>query len=420
MASASVRHRVHRDLHGLSSAAHTDLWRRGLRATALGATFALAGSGACIPNNHPLASSTGTIEIIFADNLPLFAADQLDDTGSPVLPRQEPYEKLVQLFMQDGQNPDQGAYVDVRLSIPGVLELVPVDDSCEYLSGSFRCTAREDGYATFVARSLSDWSGKLDIKIDGRPSDKKELVVNPAGITSPTNFVFIIGGVDSDIDVVQASYASLVCSTGAVPSTPEDKWPAGKIRSRKTIVRADPPASMPGIIENAPVVVESLHPEGALSLDPACVERTSRLRVLLDVIGQSPPFYMCFSDLGGNPMPFAAKSGGFEAKRNLKVAAEPRLLRIVTTSTFLPYDSAARKIADLSAYDAEFQRVSMPVEIFSTDYSVIEPENASLDTSTAAAVPLTVDSHAPGVARLQITPALHSSPACQTANITVQ
>ena len=84
--------------------------------------------------NHPL-SSEASLKIL-SDDVPLFAADVLGPDGKPVLPRQEPYEKLVQLYMTNGSEPDFGAYVDVQIDQPNALTLVPHGDTCEQLEGT--------------------------------------------------------------------------------------------------------------------------------------------------------------------------------------------------------------------------------------------------------------------------------------------
>ncbi|MBI4956966.1 MAG: hypothetical protein HY908_33435 [Myxococcales bacterium] len=376
----------------------------------------------CVAPNHPLAE--GLLEVI-VDDVPLFAADLLDDAGLPVLPRQEPYEKVVQLRMSDhtGKDADRGAFVDVRLDPPGSLELVAVDETCEYLSGTFRCTAQEDGYARFLLRSMSDWSGSVDIRFDGR-EDSKPVEVSAAGLPpGASSFEFIVGGVDGNLNTVGATYAQLKCATGPVPSIAEDKWPAGKIRAREVTVRALPPAKAPGTIKNAPVVVQSLDPEAALSNSVDCAVRVSRLRVLLDEVGESPKFYFCFSDLGGDAVRFAALSGADTTERELRVAAEPRLFRLVTTAPSLGPFEQGQQVAELSAYDAEFRPVQMRVDVASTDLTVLSPQPASVTTSSDEQQPvvaITVNSGPSGSARVRVTPELRATPACETSLITIQ
>ena len=78
----------------------------------------------------------------------------------------------------------------------------------------------------------------------------------------------------------------------------------------------------------APVTIESLHSECELSLDPACkaIDRQTRLRVLLDKGGESPPFYLCFSDLGGN-VELSVTSGQKAVEPNRQIQVDPETER---------------------------------------------------------------------------------------------
>ncbi len=105
-----------------------------------------------------------------------------------------------------------------------------------------------------------------------------------------------------------ATYVPLRCTIGPLPDDLGATWRPGAIRAREARVRASPPLNAPGVVEHAPVIIESLHSEAALSLTPDCRERTSRLRVLLGATGESPPLILCFSDLGGE-VKIAVSSG---------------------------------------------------------------------------------------------------------------
>ena len=61
-----------------------------------------------MPENHPL-SSLGKVTILFNGEQPIYAADVMDEFGKPVLPRQEPYAKAVQLYMTYQGEADEGA-----------------------------------------------------------------------------------------------------------------------------------------------------------------------------------------------------------------------------------------------------------------------------------------------------------------------
>src|SRR6185369_11158294 len=94
-----------------------------------------------------------------------------------------------------------------------------------------------------------------------------------------------------------------------------------QIRARETFVRATPPSNAPLVVENAPVIIESLDSEGALSLTEDCGDRLTRLRVTLDATGQSSPFFLCFSDVGGD-IAFAISSGDKMVEPNPKVVVD--------------------------------------------------------------------------------------------------
>jgi hypothetical protein len=99
---------------------------------------------------------------------------------------------------------------------------------------------------------------------------------------------------------IPARFTALACTLEPVPEKAFDAWPAGRIRVREAEVRASPPAAAPGVVEHAPVIVQTLHPEAFVTLDPECrPPHAGRLRVQLDAVGVSPRFYLCFSDLGG-------------------------------------------------------------------------------------------------------------------------
>lgn len=404
----------------------------------------VAGAGGCVPDNHPLPAA-GTVEILLDNDRPIYAADQIDDlTGFPVLPRQQPYAKRVQLLLSDSQQPDEGAYVDVRLDPPGVLVpagvgvnrdgLVAIDDTCEQLAGAFRCTADEDGYANFVVRSESDWSGTIAVKISGR-SEEKSFEVKPAGLPmDATGFSMIIGGLDQNTDKIAASYSRLACHAGPVPATAYDAWPAGKIRVREAVVRANPPAATPGIIRHAPVIVQTLHSEAKLSLDPACpaAKRSTQLRVQLQLtddaeeqeitVGESPPFYLCFSDIGGN-VEIQYYSGELtnQPTRALNVEPEPRLLRVVTLKESLDEGIGQQAVVELSAFDSNLDQVGIPVDIRSSAPGVLAPNVASIQLSADLSYPtqVTADAVAPGTAILRITPRLLDTPQCDSDSIEV-
>ncbi len=397
-------------------------WIRQRAALGSAALLAVGAAGGCIPDNHPL-NQSGSVEILLDTEQAIFAADVLDEAGRPVLPRQEPYQKAVQLFITDGGEPDEGGYVNVRIDPPEALALVATDDTCEQLSGAFRCTAAEDGYANFAARSKSDWSGTATVTIADR-TEEKTVTVKPAGLPDEAaNFSLIIGGIGNDTNKVLASYTSLACHIGPVPDQAFDKWPAGRIRAREAVVRATPPPALPGVVEHAPVIVQSLHPEARLSRYADCRTRETRLRVMLNALGESPGFYLCFSDLGGDDIEVAYSSGEKinETPRELDVMPEPRLLRIRRLKAVVIEGSEDQAVASVDAFNANLDQVAMAVDIFSSHVSVLAPDSGSLLLAEGddPAEEVTADALSPGTATISVAPRLYDSPLCSSDTITV-
>lgn len=399
----------------------------------------------CFPDNHPLPPG-GTVEILLDDGQPLYAADLMnDETGRPILPRQVPFTKRVQLLMSDAQQPDEGAYVDVRVDPPGVLVderrgdvrdgLVPVDDTCEQLAGAFRCTADDDGYANFDVRSETDWSGTVTVKIAGR-NEERSFEIKPAGLPAgASGFSMIIGGLDQNADKVPATYGRLSCQVDPASSNAYEAWPAGKIRVLEAIVRANPPAATPQIVKHAPVIIQTLHSEARLSLSPSCEasERASRLRVQLQpkqldeddqavTVGESPPFYLCFSDIGGTvELEYFSGELTNQPNRLLQVEPEPRLLRVITLRESLEEGTGPQPVVELSAFDAQLDQISIPVDLASNAPGVLAPNVGTVQLSADVSYPTQISAEVlgPGTARIQVTPRLFESPMCRSQPITV-
>jgi len=218
----------------------------------------------------------------------------------------------------------------------------------------------------------------------------------------------------------------LACSLGPTPDTPFDRWPPGKIRNRTATVRASPPPKTPGVIDHAPVIVESLHSEVMFSLDPTCPteQRDTRIRVQLDAGGQSPPFYVCFSDIGGQDVSLTYRSGLLNLDsqaKHLQVDPEPRLLRISSLFSTMNVDTIATPVAEITAWDANVQLVEMQVDVMSTDLSVLAPEKSTVLLSSSPDSPTLLQGYAlaPGTATLSVSPRLLDSPVCQATPIEV-
>lgn len=381
-------------------------------------------AGACVTPRHPLATD-GALDMTLDGGL-LFAVDLLDAEGHPLLPRQEPHEKRVKLYFTQDGSADRGAFVDLTVSPPQALELVSVDGTCEVLPGTFRCTAGIDGFASLIVRSESTYSGPATLGVLGRRADEKQIDIEPPGLPpNTTNFDILIEGASANR--ITASYDGLACSLEASPGMPFDKWPAGSIRSRKAEIRASAPQSSSASLGNAPVIVETVHPEAFVSFDAACAPpHDRRLRVQLNALGRSPEFYFCVSDLGGDNIQLTATSGARSTNVTLNVDAEPRLLRIETVPSVLPALTGDEQHLTLkiSAYDADLERVGLEVAISSSDKTVILPLTTSLKLlgknqgNEDATVFVTTGN--PGNAVLTVRPLLFEMPSCDSDSILVE
>ena len=408
-----------------------------MKATLRGATFAslllgaagLLGAPGCIEEGYPLPTS-GRVSIGKAVAGPLFATDSLDAGGRPLGPRQQPYSTLVDLYITEGGEAAHGAFVFVHaepaeaLTLTAAPDPVTGEETCELRDGTFRCTATAEGFARFSATSESDWAGAANLVVTWADTgETREVVeVKPAGLpASATNFDMIVG---APADKILATYDALACTIGPIAQQPSEKWRPGKIRNVEARVRATPPTTEPTVVENAPVYIESLHGEGALSLDADCADRATRLRVLLGSSGESEPFFLCFSDIGG-PIPFAFTSGehagdGAPSPRVLVVEAEPRLLRVTTLVDTLFVGEAAT-VWQVDAYDANLDVVGMNLDL-EVDKSVMKLDAATATTSADPSNPTLVvaEGRAAGATQLHVRPRLLATPDCVSDIVTVE
>ena len=388
-----------------------------------------AAGASCVERGYPLGRS-GNVEIRTDIAGALFATDTLDAQGKPAGPRQEPNSTGVTLALTEGSQAAFGAFVEVRVEPSEALSLVSAvgeetDNglpTCAFSDGSFRCMATGQGTARFTLASDSDWSGDAKLVVTWADQNKEQVVhVNPAGLpANATNFSIIVGGVD-EIDHVLATFVPLQCTIGPLPDDLGSKWRKGQIRARETYVRATPPSAAPSVVENAPVIVESLGSEAALSLAEGCEKRETRLRVRLDATGQSSPFYICFSDIGGT-IPFSVTSGekAIEPNRVVIADAEPRLLRVRALTSQItvgfPVD-----LFEISAYNANRVRIAMPVDLHIGDDQVLSVDAASLTLSDEENLATVIQAGAltPGVTELHVSPRLLAMPDCVSPAVTV-
>ncbi|WP_437923819.1 hypothetical protein WMF37_33005 [Sorangium sp. So ce291] len=387
---------------------------------------ALPLAAACIERGYPLAGS-GQVDLRADVAGPLFAADTLDEAGRPVLPRQSPWRTEVSLKLTEANEPAYGAYVEVRVVPSEALALRPAGGepgagSCAVKDGAFRCTAGTQGYARLTAASEGDWSGEARLVVAWADrTEELPITVLPAGLPEDaTNFALIAGGL-GESDRVLATYLPLTCTIGPLPDDLGATWRPGAIRAREARVRASPPQNAPGVVEHAPVIIESLHSEAALSLTPDCRERATRLRVLLGATGESPPFTLCFSDLGGE-VTLAVSSGqkAIEPGPSLTVDPEPRLLRVRALRSVVTAGTPG-DLFEVSAYNAERVRIAVPVDLAVGDDQVIALGEASvtLRGEDSEATIIQGVAVAPGTTELRVTPRLLESPECTSEPITV-
>lgn len=387
------------------------------------------GAGSCVKRGYPLGRS-GNVEIRTDVASALFATDTLDAGGKPSGPRQSPNATGVTLAMTEGSQAAFGAFVEVRVEPSEALRLVSATGettdnglpTCAFTDGSFRCMATGQGTTRFTLASESDWSGDARLIVSWADQRKEQVIhVNPAGLpTTATNFSLIVGGIDEN-DHVLATFVPLQCTIGPLPDDLGSKWRKGQIRSRETYVRATPPSAAPSVVENAPVIIESLGSEAALSLAEGCEKRETRLRVRLDATGQSSPFYLCFSDIGGT-IPFSVTSGqkSIEPNRVVVVDAEPRLLRVRALTSTVKVGFPVN-LFEISAYNANRVRIAMPVDLHIGDDQVLSVDAASLTLSDEANIATVIQAGAltPGVTELHVSPRLLAMPDCVSPAVTV-
>ena len=406
---------------------------RTLRAALVAASAAAvaAGAGSCIEKGYPLAKN-GTVLIQKDVASALYATNNLGAEGAPEGARQSPFFTRVTLTINEGSEAAYGAYVFVRIDPPQALVLVPDPDekdtpTCENIEGAFRCTADESGHAKFIARSESDWSGNSTVRVTWSDTGiaTAPIPINPPGLPSDaSNFELVLGTPTSHIN---AEFTGLECTLAPVDTQPDEKWRPGKIRAIEAYARATPPSNVPSVVENAPVLVETLSSEVGLSLVDDCASRESRLPLLLGPDGESPRFYVCFSDIGGEGLKLALSSGqqsGDDAPPDvvLDVDPEPRLLRVSTiVTTPIIAGDVSQPLYQIDAYDANRDPITMAIDLSFDNPGIIElDDGVSVTVSGPNGILVDGSGLAPGTATLHVTPRLLASPDCAAAEVIVQ
>jgi plastocyanin len=381
----------------------------------------------CLASGHPL-SASGTVDIRVDLATPLFAADQVDAGGKPSGLRQTPHATGVTLSLTEEGQPAWGAYVDVRVDPPQALVLSsdPSEKtpSCTAANGAFRCTGTDHGFARLLVSSEGQWSGAASLLVTwgGNAPKVQPITILPAGLPQDaTGFALLVGGLDQTKHVL-ATYEALVCTMGPVPDDLGSAWRPGQIRARQATVTASPSPSEPGALPNAPVIVSALSAEGALALKADCSDRKPRLRVLLGPTGQSPPFFLCFSDNGG-AINFSVTSGqkALDPQPQMLVEPEPRLLRVRSLLTQLPSGLTPIDLFEVSAYNADRVRIALPVDLTIADSTVLSLDVGSTTLADASSVATVLHATplAIGTTTLHVSPSLFAMPDCVSPPVTV-
>lgn len=395
--------------------------------------FVMAGAFAassCIGVGYPLAPS-GTVDIRVDVSQSLFAADSLDAEGKPILPRQQPFETGVTLSMTESNAPAFGGFVTVRVEPRQALALHSdpkegASPTCVERDGGFQCTALKDGTARFYLTSESDWSGTASLIVSWADrTEEKPIEVLPAGLpTSATNFAMIVTGLNESFNGKRLlpTYLALQCSIGPVPDDLGSKWRPGSIRTREAQVRATAPLNAPGVVENAPVIIEALSSEALLATKSDCLDRSTRLRVLLGQTGESDKFFLCFSDIGG-PASFAVTSGEKQIEpetTTIQVDPEPRLLRVRALQSVVELDVPG-DLFEVSAFDVNRVGIQMPVDLAVDDDQIIalSKSTLTLNGEPDPATPISGLPKAEGTVTLSVTPRLLAMPKCMSEPVTV-
>ncbi len=409
---------------------------RGTTGWALGAAMAAA-PWACVSDGHPLGTD-GRVEVRVSVDGPLFATDELDEAGQATGPRQTPFSSDVVLRITEEDEVGHGAFVQVRVepaealvlgaALAGDAEGATSEDgepTCSLVDGAFRCRGNTEGFARFSVTAAGDWSGDAQLIVSWANQIKEQVItVLPAGLPDDaTNFQLLGIG---DEDRVPATFLALACTVDSLPEDLGSKWPEGRIRAREAVVRATAPAANPSAVEHAPVTIETLSGEGALSTSAECVERKTRLRVLLDATGESPPFFLCFSDIGGE-IDFAVTSSAktITPPPSITIDPEPRILRVrvLDGQSNIETSFVPEPLFEVSAYDVSLSALALDVDLSvdSSPAGVLSLNEGSITLAPEGAAAAVVSGvpNIDGTANLVVTPRLLASPMCSSGTVTV-
>jgi hypothetical protein len=380
---------------------------------ALAAATAISATG-CGGGTHPL-DGDGTVEIFTDTTGPLFARRSEEYlTG-----RQKPYEMNLTLYMSRNGKPEHGAYVDVRVNPGPALSLHETDGTCKPTDGAFRCTGNGEGYAHFLVRSDSDWAGTARVVVLwANNTEPLDVRIKPAGLPEGSaDFELLAEGTNgTEAARIRPSYPFAdLCS---LDNTEPQQWP-GKdlpIRKAKLRVRALAPLELPGVLENAPVVLASDSTEAEFSTSEDCTNRKTRLVVQLNATGESPPSWVCFSNVGGS-IAVGARSGEVTSgpARAFIVDPEPRLIKIDPLVQSVPVGTETNLWQVLVYGAVSEEPIALAVSVKSIGVSATLRQSSAMtsaDRNAPTAVNLTV--WQPGLARVRIAPEFRPDKGCDS------
>jgi hypothetical protein len=143
----------------------------------------------------------------------------------------------------------------------------------------------------------------------------------------------------------------------------------------------------------------------------------------MDGTGQTPDFYLCFSDLGG-PVRFTVASGQQTFERDLTVDPEPYLLRVKAEPKDILEGSEQQGIFTIDAYDIDSQPIKISVDLDILDDKVLQllPGEGTVSTPGPGDPSTIVQVFAvgKGATQLNVSPLLLAEPHCLSDIVTVE
>ena len=387
----------------------------------------VAVSPSCIAPGYPLGPS-GQVDVRFdVDGPVLYAASSEGSANSAE--RQQPFETGVTITMSEDGDPAFGAFVDLTVTPPEALALIPVlgDDgspTCERIDSAFRCTATKLGTARFVARSASAWFGAATLDIAWTTASPATRAINimPAGIPADGQLELDVNGaIATGADNgyrVPPKFLHASCENKPSEPTP---WPAGSIRHVSGSARANVSASEQTVVENAPVTIDVIDGQGAVATDEACTTAASRLALRMDATGETPTFYFCFSDKGGSTR-FRVTSGTTTKMVTFDVTPEPYFVRVGRPVATIHSSPLLQDIFTVEAFDLDGipTKVDLDISADPPDVLQLQADQSTIQTHDVEPGPVIIKATTIGLGAVHLiaTPRLKTDPQC-SAEVTV-